>query len=63
MDGVVLRAADAAGAPAAIAQALPRGAEVTIVEERDGWTKIRLATGATGWVSGGNVERVNPPAR
>jgi hypothetical protein len=60
MDGVVLRAADAAGAPAVIAQAMPRGAEVTVVEQRDGWTKLRLPTGTTGWVSTGNVVRVHP---
>nr|HEX4318973.1 BatD family protein [Kofleriaceae bacterium] len=58
MDAVVLRAADAAGAPAALAQPLPRGAEVVILEERSGWTKIRLASGATGWVSTGTVQRV-----
>jgi len=58
MDAVVLRAADSAGAPAAMSQPLPRGAEVTIDEQREGWTKLRLASGATGWVQAGAVERV-----
>ncbi|NVB78017.1 MAG: hypothetical protein HOV81_06435 [Kofleriaceae bacterium] len=59
MDAVVLRAADSAGAPAALASPLPRGAEVTLVERRDSWTKIRLANGTAGWVPGGAVERIS----
>jgi hypothetical protein len=59
MDGVVLRAADSAGAPAALTQPLPRGAEVRIVERRDAWTKIRLANGTAGWVPDGAVQRVS----
>ena len=35
MDDVVLRAADSAGAPAALTQPLPRGVEVTLLERRD----------------------------
>jgi hypothetical protein len=58
MDSVMLRAADSAGAPSAMSQALPRGAEVTLLEARDGWTKIRLANGASGWVPASAVERV-----
>ncbi|MGN6106479.1 MAG: hypothetical protein ACTHU0_15340 [Kofleriaceae bacterium] len=58
MDGVVMRAADSAGAPAAMSQPLPRGAEVTILERRDAWTRIRIASGTTGWVPGGAVERI-----
>ena len=60
MDGVVLRAADSAGAPAAMPQPLPRGAEVTLVERRDTWTKIKLASGAAGWVPDGAVQRITP---
>jgi hypothetical protein len=59
MDGVVLRAADSAGAPAALTQPLPRGAEVTLLERRDAWTKIQLANGTAGWVSDGAVERIH----
>jgi hypothetical protein len=58
MDAVVLRAADSAGAPAALSQPLPRGVEVTLLERRDAWTKIRLAAGTAGWVPAGAVERI-----
>ncbi len=58
MDDVVMRAADSAGAPAALNQPLPRGIEVTVLERRDAWTRIRIANGTSGWVPGGSVERV-----
>jgi Flp pilus assembly protein TadD len=58
MDGVVMRAADSAGAPAALTQPLPRGAEVTILERRDAWTRIRIASGTTGWVPAGAVQKL-----
>lgn len=58
MDDVVLRAADSAGAPAALSQPLPRGVEVTVLERRDAWTKVRIAGGAAGWVPAGAVERI-----
>jgi hypothetical protein len=58
MDDVVLRAADSAGAPAALSQPLPRGVEVTVVERRDAWTRVRLAGGVAGWVPAGAVERI-----
>ncbi|HTR52662.1 MAG TPA: hypothetical protein VMJ10_18230 [Kofleriaceae bacterium] len=60
MNAAVLRAADSAGAPAAMAQPLPRGTEVTVLEQRDAWTRVRVATGTAGWVEAGNVERVSP---
>ncbi len=60
MDAVVMRAADSAGAPAALTQPLPRGAEVTMLERRDAWTRIRLANGTTGWIPAGAVEPVAP---
>ncbi|HUS31522.1 MAG TPA: hypothetical protein VMZ53_23615 [Kofleriaceae bacterium] len=59
MEGVMLRAADSPGAPTTLAQALPRGAEVAVVEQRDGWTKIRLASGTAGWVPSSAVERIH----
>jgi len=58
MDGVVLRAADSAGAPAALTTPVPRGAEVTVLERRDAWTRIRIANGTTGWVPAGSVEQL-----
>jgi SH3-like domain-containing protein len=60
IDDAVLRAADSAGAPAALSQPLPRGAEVTVVERRDSWTKVRLASGTAGWLPSGAVERISP---
>ncbi len=60
MDDVVMRAADSAGAPAALSQALPRGTEVMLLERRDAWTRIRVANGTSGWVPGGAVERITP---
>ena len=61
MDGVVLRAADSAGAPAALTQPLPRGAEVTILERRDAWSRIRIPSGTSGWVASGTIEPVATP--
>jgi len=58
MDDVVLRAADSAGAPAALSQPLSRGVEVTVLERRGAWTQVRVANGAAGWTPGGAVERV-----
>ncbi|HET9620907.1 MAG TPA: hypothetical protein VFP84_06060, partial [Kofleriaceae bacterium] len=58
MDAVVMRAADSAGAPAALAQPLARGVEVTILERRDAWTKVRLAGGMAGWVPASAVEKI-----
>jgi hypothetical protein len=58
MDDVVMRAADSAGAPAALSQPLPRGTEVTVLERRDSWTRIRISNGTAGWVPDGAVERI-----
>jgi hypothetical protein len=58
MDDVVLRAADSAGAPAALSQPLPRGVEVTVIEHREAWTKVRLAGGPAGWIPAGAVEHI-----
>jgi hypothetical protein len=59
-DGGVLRSADSSGAPAALTQPLPRGAEVEVLEARDDWTHIQLADGNEGWVLSGTVARVQP---
>jgi len=59
MDAVVLRAADSAGAPAALTQPLPRGAEVAILERRADWARIRVASGTEGWIPSGAVETVH----
>lgn len=58
MEGVVMRAADAPGAPAALSQPLPRGAEVVVLEQRASWTRIQVANGTAGWVPTGSVQHV-----
>lgn len=58
MSSVVLRAADSAGAPAALSQPLPRGAEVTVVSRRDSWARVRLPSGSAGWVPSSAVELI-----
>lgn len=58
MDPTTLRAADSPGAPAALAQPLVVGAEVTILEHRDTWTRVRIANGTAGWVPSGTVRRI-----
>jgi BatD DUF11 like domain len=58
MDGVVMRAADSAGAPAAWSTPVPRGAEVRVLEHRDAWTRIRIANGTTGWIPAGSIENL-----
>ncbi len=60
LESIVMRAADSAGAPAAISQPVPVGAEVTILEHRDAWARIQIANGTVGWVPRGAVERVTP---
>jgi hypothetical protein len=58
MEGVMLRAADSAGAPAALGQALPPGTEISVIERRDSWTRVRVAAGTPGWVPDGAIEMV-----
>jgi lipoprotein-anchoring transpeptidase ErfK/SrfK len=53
MDAVVMRAADSAGAPAALTQPVPRGAEVSILEQRGDWARIRIASDTEGWIPSG----------
>ena len=57
-DSVVMRAADSAGAPAALVGPLPRGTEVTVLEHRSPWTKVRIASGTAGWVPDGALSSV-----
>ncbi len=58
MDAVVMRAADSAGAPASLTQPLPRGAEVAVLERRDDWARVRIASGTEGWIPSGAVAMV-----
>jgi tetratricopeptide (TPR) repeat protein len=62
-DGVTLRSADSAGAPAVLAHALPAGVEASIVEDREGWLRLELADGARGWVPSAAIARVGGAKR
>lgn len=55
----VARSADSPLAPAAFPDPLPGGAEVTILEERPPWARVRLANGRDAWVMGSSVARVS----
>ena len=58
LDGAPLRSADSMGARPAFAHPLPAGAEVTILETRDGWLRIALADGTPGWIKANSVARI-----
>lgn len=60
MRTLVLRVADSTGAPPALASPLPAGVEVTIIEDRGEWARVRIPAGTTGWVPANAVERVAP---
>ena len=60
MQSVVLRVADRNGAPPKLANPLPAGVEVSLLERREDWDRIRLPSGETGWVPSSSTERVAP---
>jgi hypothetical protein len=62
-DGVSMLSADSPGAPPALANPLPAGAEVTIIETRAPWIRIALADGTKGWVQTSAVGQVVPAGR
>ncbi|MDE0008999.1 MAG: hypothetical protein OXS50_12045, partial [Gammaproteobacteria bacterium] len=51
-----LHTADSRGAPALLPTPLPAGTELTILERREGWSRIALADGADGWVTAASIE-------
>ena len=55
---VVARAADSAHAPSRFSQPVPGGTEITVIEDRDGWSHIRLADGRDGWVPTSSITAV-----
>lgn len=57
-DAEILRAADSIGAPAALANPLPGGTEVTIDDARADWIRVALADGTRGWLPARAVARV-----
>ena len=58
MQAAQLRTADSIGAPTALSTPVPAGVEVVVVEARGDWARIQLASGASGWLPAGVVERV-----
>ena len=63
LDEVTLRSVDSSGAAPAFGQPLPAGTEVTVVETRDAWVRVRLADGTAGWLAANVVEPVAVSAR
>jgi hypothetical protein len=59
-DGTALRSADSLGAPLALADPLPAGTEVRLLERRAVWTRVSLADGTRGWVASSSLETVAP---
>jgi hypothetical protein len=55
---VVARSADAANAPARFPQPLPGGTEVSFVDDRDQWVRIRLSDGRQAWLPKSAVETI-----
>jgi hypothetical protein len=60
VDATPLRSADSLGAPPALGNPLPAGAEVRILERRAAWTRVELADGTRGWVGSSTLEAVVP---
>ena len=60
IDGAPLRSADSTGARLAFAHPLPAGAEVTILETREGWLRVALADGTPGWIMANSIAPVQP---
>ena len=59
LDAQLLRSADSPGAPAALATPLPPGTELTLLEQRPGWSRVRLPSGTTGWLPAPSVATVH----
>ncbi|MEM7218741.1 MAG: BatD family protein [Pseudomonadota bacterium] len=60
LDGALLRSADSIGAAAAFAEPLPAGAEVIVLERRDGWRRVALGDGSRGWLQRASLADVIP---
>jgi tetratricopeptide (TPR) repeat protein len=59
LDGTPARAADSALAPLALPDPLPAGTEVSILERRSPWLRVRLANGRDAWVAESSTTRVD----
>ncbi len=60
IDGTLLRSADSLGAPPTLGNPLPAGAELSILETRDAWTRVALSDGTRGWIASSTIEAVAP---
>lgn len=58
----VARTSDSAFAPSALAEPLPAGTELRVLEERGSWLQARLANGRDVWLRSSGVARVAPAA-
>ncbi|MCE9580693.1 MAG: BatD family protein [Deltaproteobacteria bacterium] len=63
VETTVLRAADAASAPAAMVTPIPAGIEVAVIERRNGWSRVTVPDGTAGWLPDGAVAMVTPPTK
>jgi TonB family protein len=52
-----------ASATSAVVTQVKRGDALTMLEEKDGWSKVRLASGDSGWVSSQLVSSNRPRAK
>ena len=59
-DGTVLRSADSLGASPALANPLPAGTELRVLENRGNWIRIALADGTRGWIHSGTFQSIKP---
>jgi hypothetical protein len=57
-DESIARASDSAFAPGALAEPLPGGTELRVIEERGSWVKARLANGRDVWLRASGVAMV-----
>ena len=57
---VVARSADSALSPAAFPQPLPGGVEVSVLERRSPWLRVRMAGGRDAWINESSVTPVAP---
>ena len=58
VDEAIGRAADSALAPSPFPGPLPGGTEVTVLEERAPWIRVRLANGRDAWLNDSALSRV-----
>ena len=55
-DEAIARASDSVNAPARFAEPLPAGTEVTVIESRERWARIRLANNREAWINRASLE-------